>query len=113
MAVDDWRGLTRSGNLGYMTAPKYHRASEDGVNGFIRGGYRTADNRVRITKSGYQWVVWVIAEDGDIQTGEGFPWAKSDVYALVDEVEGRYYVHRWDSVTLGDAKYEVERDIYA
>lgn len=92
-----------------MAIGGWHRL-ESSEEGFIRG-YISHDGKWAIGRSGRQASVWMQVNDADIEHGSGLPWCRIDPFAIVDRINGHWFMHRWDSVNIGDAKYEVAIEV--
>lgn len=92
-----------------MAKVQWHRM-ESSEDGYIRG-YISADGKWAIGRSGRQATVWVQVDDADMEYGSGLPYCRKDALALCDRINGVWYMHRWDSVNIGDAKFEVAIEV--
>lgn len=91
-----------------MAKVQWHRMAES-EGGYVRG-YLSHCERWAIGRSGTQATVWKQVDAADIDI-ERVPFYKNDPFALVDRINGNWFVHCWDSINIGDAKYEVQREV--
>lgn len=92
-----------------MAKVTWHRL-ETSRDGFIRG-YISHDGDWAVGRSGRQASVWQYVPRSALNECLSGLYDPANPSALVDFIGDRAFVHRWDSVNIRDAKFEVQMEM--